>query len=183
MRNLLPPPLFVLSAGLCIALTVLAARGRPSYPAAVAAPKAADPVLAPASVAAAALFLPSPQDRRLRLQAVKERPLFTASRRLPAPELETAAAEETPKVEEKALFEPETDSAPQEPAAAPPELVYLGILAQEQNQMALVRLLSGGAEIWVRAGEQIEGWTVAEVTNSQLILQLNDERHIVELIR
>lgn len=185
MRNLLPPPLFLLTVTLCSVFAVFV--GQDEQPPDVLAEPVGEmnPVRSSRQVGQV-VILPPGQDRSLRLLALKERPLFSETRRLPVvePEISAWADEKVPEMEEEPLWNEEAEQAVVEaPSVLPPELHFLGLLSEDQEQMALVRLGGDESETWVRAGEEINGWTVAKVTSSQLILHLLDEEHIVELIR
>ncbi|MCF6273254.1 MAG: hypothetical protein L3J37_08685 [Rhodobacteraceae bacterium] len=54
----------------------------------------------------------------------------------------------------------------------PPDIVMIGLLGGESGPMALIRGETG-AESWVQAGDEIEGWRVLVIAPKSITLQLN----------
>jgi hypothetical protein len=90
------------------------------------------------------------------LSATRDRPLFSPSRRPPP-----------------APFVRLTDPTPVPPAppALPPSIALVGIITEDNGSFAVVRAdPSTNKSIRVRIGDQIEGWTVTQITKLNIIL-------------
>lgn len=152
-----------------LVLAVLAA----AAPARAQDAPSAEPAL-PAGAAAAAAATAAGTDRFVlnnlstlsldSLDGFRDRPLFTASRRAPAP----PAAEPEP----QPLPEPEP-----EPAAAPepPNIRLAGVLGKGEEAIALVQDLGTGKTTPVRVGDAVEAWTVASIDATALHLAYDDQ--------
>lgn len=90
------------------------------------------------------------------LAATRERPLFTAQRRPPAPQ--RFAAPPPP---------------PPPPPAQPPQVALYGIVAEDGGARAMVRA-NGDKIIGVRVGDDIGGWKVTKIERRQIELSLAD---------
>lgn len=94
--------------------------------------------------------------------AIAERPLFSSTRRPPAvAAVAQGAAADGP----------------------PPPLALIGVLGGAQSRVALARTVDGGADetLRLRAGDVVEGWTVAEIAARAITLERGGERLSVAL--
>jgi hypothetical protein len=92
-----------------------------------------------------------------RLSATRERPLFSPSRRPPAPP-------SAPVVQR---------TAPVLPPAAP-SVDLFGIIRDEEGARAVVRAGPGNKIRRVRVGDEIGGWRVSQIDGRKLVLTLGD---------
>ena len=90
-----------------------------------------------------------------RLSATRERPLFSPSRRAPAPPPAPIIGPPTPP-----------------PPPEPPNLTLVGIVMEAEEARAIVQ--SGPNEVRrVRIGDDIGGWKVAQIEGRRLVLKLD----------
>jgi general secretion pathway protein N len=96
------------------------------------------------------------------LSASRDRPLFSPSRRPYAPP-PTAVRR-----------------APASPPPTPPALVLLGIVVDADGARAFVRAAEGKT-VRLRIGEEISGWSVAQIEQRRLVLSLADRNAVFTL--
>jgi hypothetical protein len=92
-----------------------------------------------------------------RLSATRERPLFSPSRRAPAP-----PAPPPPR--------------PPPPPPEPPNLTLVGIVMDAEEARAIVQSGSKNEVRRVRVGDDIGGWKVAQIENRRLVLKLDSRQ-------
>jgi hypothetical protein len=100
------------------------------------------------------------------LSATRDKPLFTPSRRKPAP---PARVSPTPPAELREEIQ----------YSRKPQLVLTGILASQSQSLAFLRDTNTSESIAVRSGETIGRWRVVVDTDHSVKLQ--DDSHEVEL--
>jgi general secretion pathway protein N len=93
------------------------------------------------------------------LRAARERPLFSPSRRPPRPAPALAVQVVAPV------------AAPPPPA---PALRLIGIVQDAENAAGIVRRGTGQSQV-LRAGDPVDGWSVAEIGPEHLTLRLGDQ--------
>jgi hypothetical protein len=92
------------------------------------------------------------------LSATVDRPLFSPSRRGPAPPpLPTAQA-----------------PAPPPPPAPPPNVVLVGIVMDGESARAVIRTGVEKKILRARIGDDVGGWKVAQIEGRKLVLSLDD---------
>ena len=91
-----------------------------------------------------------------RLSTTRERPLFAPTRRPPPPP--------------PALVAQQVKAPP----APPPTLVLLGIVTEADGARAMVRTQASEKVIRARVGDDIAGWTVAQIEPRRVILAHDD---------
>jgi hypothetical protein len=146
--------LAVLCAGLGAAVVVELTGGLPLAPEVTAAPPTApqldwsrEPVE----------FEPPSRDE---IEAIAERPLFSASRRPFVP----------------AEAEPESM-----PVQSLPPLQLIGVLLTEQQRAALVQPVGEGDPTWVREGNRVQGWRVEKIEQDRVQVRAGERLETVEL--
>ena len=124
-----------------------------------------DADLPTAAASATALMLPAPSNVAAAIDLFAARPLFAEGRR-------TAEAA-TP-----SLPEPAPEPQPEMPATvvvqAPgqPLILMIGMMETNGNRKALVRDLSDNEERWITEGEVIGAWTLAQITQGAIRLEV-----------
>ena len=93
------------------------------------------------------------------LSDTRDRPLFSPSRRSPAPPPPVIARAEPP------------------PPVPRPDVVLLGVVTDENGPRVVVRSGSSDKVIRARLGEEIEGWQVAQIESRRLVLS-HDARSV-----
>jgi hypothetical protein len=88
------------------------------------------------------------------LSATRERPLFSASRRLPPPP-------------------PAPTIGPPPPPPPPPNVTLVGIVMDAEEAHAIVRSGSQNEMRRVRIGDDIGGWKVSQIEGRKLVLSLD----------
>jgi general secretion pathway protein N len=86
----------------------------------------------------------------------RDRPLFSPTRRPPAPVLASVS----------------TIVAPPPPPLPPPSVVLLGVVSDGNGALAMIR--GGQKTIRARLGEEIEGWLVTQIEARRLVLSHDD---------
>jgi general secretion pathway protein N len=99
-----------------------------------------------------------------RLSATRDRPLFSPSRRPPAPPHHQA------KVHRRVVEPP----APQ-PPPAPPGIALFGIVVGAQGPRAFIATGPADDVIGVRPGDDVAGWKVTAITQRSLVLSHDDQ--------
>ena len=94
------------------------------------------------------------------LAATRDRPLFAPGRRPPAPPAVVVAAPPAPP-----------------PPSPPPDLALLGTIVEANGASALVRGAPSEKPSHVRVGDVVDGWSIAEIGERQIVLSL-DERSV-----
>jgi hypothetical protein len=93
-----------------------------------------------------------------RLPATRDRPLFSPSRRPPAPpeshQVKVVAAVPTPR--------------------GPPSIVLLGVVTDISGAWALVRAGGSDKTMHARIGDEIAGWKVSEIASRGMVLSSED---------
>jgi len=92
-----------------------------------------------------------------RLSATRERPLFSPSRRAPAPP-------------------PPPIVRPPPPPPEPPNVTLVGIVMDAEEARAIVQSGSKNEVRRVRVGDDIGGWKVAQIENRRLVLKLDSRQ-------
>ncbi len=183
LRNLMPPPIFLAICGFGLALVSL--QKQQAWP--PISSHSAMPISAskPELQTVTDLHLtPSDRDQN-RLALAKQRPLFSETRRLPKPVEDRQPVQEiaTPQSIAPEPIAPAPQPEPIQITLPKPEMSYRGHMKLGGTSRGLVYLPQSRQERWVNIGDVIEGWSVAKVSERELVLQLNGEIHIVELIR
>jgi hypothetical protein len=93
-----------------------------------------------------------------RLSGTRNRPLFSPSRRPPAPAAPPAIA---------ARVEP---AQPPSPLLSPPGVTLFGIVVGAQDARAFIATGAADRIIGVRPGDDVSGWTVTAITQRDLVL-------------
>lgn len=90
--------------------------------------------------------------------AIVERPIFTATRRAASPQ----------------------PAAPSAPAAADGLLLgryqVIGVVVAPQSRLVLLKRVGGAETIRLEEGEEIDGWTLVQVTRDDLVLESGGRR-------
>jgi hypothetical protein len=73
--------------------------------------------------------------------------------------------------------------APPAPPVPPPAVALLGIVKSDETTRAMLRLGGTSKTIRVQIGDQVGGWTVAEIADRSLIFSSDDRRAIVSLFK
>ncbi|MCW1842733.1 hypothetical protein [Prosthecomicrobium hirschii] len=102
------------------------------------------------------------------LSATRDRPLFVPSRRPPPPPPPAVVA--PPPV----VVLPADPGPPAPEPVAPPTAVLTGVIVGGETRIAVFRG-DDGKPLTVRQGEEIQGWTVAEVQVRSITLEQNGE--------
>ena len=123
---------------------------------------AAKRALAPLTLPAQAAF----EDYRFAL----ERPLFHPSRR-PFPERKALAVLEAAAKAKQAVPSPPPAAPPQSP---PQGFLLRGTVIAGPLQSAIFERSGKDGYMRVREGEQLEGWTLVEITRQNVVLRLGD---------
>jgi hypothetical protein len=92
-----------------------------------------------------------------RLSATRERPLFSPTRRRPAPPAPIVLAPEPPP-----------------PPPPPPDVALFGIVMDGDEARAVVRASPADKIMRVRIGDDIGGWKVSQIEGRRLVLSLDD---------
>ena len=108
------------------------------------------------------------------LSAIVDRPLFSPTRRPIVVPVKPAA-------EEEEAIEP--DSFAEEPAAGGPSLRFVGTVGQDGNMTALVLHGDEVAVDKLVVGDEVDGWRVTEVTASQLVVEHEAERLVLNILQ
>lgn len=110
--------------------------------------------------------LPEPFDADEAIRHFATRPLLAEGRKPFVP-----AAEDEPIVE----------APPPEPAPAivvealpPPRIHMLGVMESDGKHRALIEDEVAGAQLWLAVGDAIQGWTLTEIADDQIRLQVED---------
>lgn len=133
-----------------------------------------------ADVSVAADFLEQAElDPQARARLI-QKPLFSETRspRLyqpPPPIEEVAQPEPMPETEL-----PETDPLASQPLTIP-GIALLGIIAEEGVSRVLIRLSDQNQERWFDIGDDIDGWSITEISRSAITLSQNGYETIVSL--
>ncbi len=95
--------------------------------------------------------------------AIVERPIFTATRR-------TARRQPV---------------APSAPASSGGRILgryqVIGVVVAPGNRLVLLRRLGGAETIRLKQGEEIDGWTLVEVTRDEVVLESGGRREKIEI--
>ena len=100
------------------------------------------------------------------LGATRARPLFSASRRPPAPALVPV---------------PVLPRAVAPPPLPPPNVQLSGVILGADKQVALLKRLGSPTALSVAVGGLVEGWTVTAIGARAVVLQRNDRSVTVAL--
>jgi hypothetical protein len=92
-----------------------------------------------------------------RMSATRERPIFSPSRRPPAPPPQPIVR---------------LPSLP--PPPAPPSLTLFGIVLEADEARALIRVAPKNDILRLRIGEEIDGWKVSQIERRRLVLSHDD---------
>ncbi len=103
------------------------------------------------------------------LKATRERPLFSPSRRPPAPPV-VAAPVEAPKAPPPPPPEPEQ-----------PALTLVGVVAGQGQGYAVFITTTGHDIVRLRTGEGRDGWILRSVSSREAVLEKNNRQAVVEL--
>jgi hypothetical protein len=114
----------------------------------------AEPAAPAQERSAAAPVSPLAEQPLDRFSAMRDRPLFSPTRRPPAPPPVAAAP-------------------PPPPPLPPPDLALLGVVMDGDNAGAIVRAGPTAKIARVHIGDQIAGWTVGQIEARKLVLLLN----------
>lgn len=161
------PPLAPITVATAAAVAAWLLSKAPLFDIPHAAPFSAEEVATKAPVA----ISESEQDMPSFIAAVEARPLLIPGRRVPKQEPVTApeAIDETlaePSVAPEASPEPETPVAP--------DIHMQGVMTLDKKLQVLVRNMSDQSERWFAIGEDIQGWTLVEITQDRMLLRLGD---------
>jgi hypothetical protein len=103
------------------------------------------------------------------LSTMRERPLFSPSRR-PPPEAQVA------------VVAPPPPPPPQpQPATPPPNLLFFGTFESANEIGATIQVIPGEKPAIVRFGSYINGWRVVEISRLRLVLALNEQTAVFSL--
>jgi hypothetical protein len=112
--------------------------------------------MAPAQNSTAALANPLAAHSLDEFAATRDRPLFSRSRRQPAPPAPSTVG-----------------SLPPEPPA-PPAVAFFGTLVDSEGASAIVRGAPSDKVMLMHVGDKIHGWTIERIGDRQLVLSLED---------
>ena len=129
----------------CIAMMVWTATAWPSLAVERAPRVKIDPAAAVSPLAA------RPLDR---FSVTRDRPLFSPTRRPPAPP-------------------PVAGAAAPRPPAPPPQVVLLGVVVDGEDAHAVVRTGPAAKILRLRIGDEVGGWKVGQIEARKLVLLLN----------
>lgn len=102
------------------------------------------------------------------LHATRKRPLFSPTRRPPAPA--AAAAPKPPKVAAAPAPEPET-----------PALNLVGVVTGNRESIAIFVSTTNHSIVRLRTGEGQDGWVLRSVSGREAVLEKNNRTAVVEL--
>lgn len=164
--------LLLLAAVLAVPYLLLT---QPDTPAAVAVPPgrmarggAAETAAEPLTATSVVPYALPPLDQ---FAAVIERPLFSPTRRMPAPEVPDEPEEPT-----VAAPRPVRNAGPAEP-----ELHFFGTVLRRGKVAALVSFPDTGETGRLVPGDKVGAWTVLQVQGDRLALGLGEERRTYEI--
>jgi general secretion pathway protein N len=103
------------------------------------------------------------------LSATRERPLFVATRRAPAPMRAETPPPAPPPVEEKAV------------ALGPPPFDLIGAVVGKRESIALLRNKTTSEVLRLRPGEEAEGWRVGAVGLRSVALERDGRKESLAL--
>ncbi|WP_395541050.1 hypothetical protein [Neotabrizicola sp. sgz301269] len=106
-----------------------------------------------------------------------ERPLLVEGRRAPMPKDEVAEVEPTPIPEPEPAAEPEAIVERPEPLHA----TLIGVAISESERSALIRFELEEREEWVRIGDAVGAWRLAEITQQSVRLEAEGEEMTLSL--
>jgi general secretion pathway protein N len=160
-RSAVPAVLLLAALGGLAWLNVQASRIRiditPRPP--VAAPRASLPVVEPAAPARPLAPLSAYRE-------TLERPLFSPTRRPPAPPLPPQTVEAPP------------PPPPPKPTAAPIDSIRVaGVLILPAGGRALIRIGGEPKPSWMRVGDVAGGWTLVDIRAQGVLLEADGTRH------
>ncbi len=89
------------------------------------------------------------------LEATRQRPLFSPTRRPPPPSVVD-----------------EAEAPPAPPVKPPPDIKVSGIILGSERSVAIVRLGQNAASLHVSLGSQVDGWTVSAIEARRIELRL-----------
>jgi type II secretory pathway component PulC len=92
-----------------------------------------------------------------RMSATRERPVFSPSRRPPAPPPQPIVQLPSPS-----------------PPPAPPNMSLFGVVLEANEARAVVRIAPKNDIVRLRVGEEIGGWKVTQIERRRLVLSLDD---------
>lgn len=114
---------------------------------------AAEPIARAQADSAAAPVSPLAAQPLDRFSATRDRPLFSPTRRLPAP--------------------PVLVAAPPPPPPPPPNVALLGVVMDGEQAHAVIRAGPTEKVLRVSIGDDIGGWKVGQIEEKKLVLLLN----------
>ena len=112
--------------------------------------------------AAAALANPVAAQPLEQLPAIVDRPLFSPSRRPP------------PAAPLPVMKAPAASAA----LSAPPDVILLGVVMDGQNARAVVQVGADKRLLRAQMGDDIDGWTVAQIDGRKVVLASKDGRFV-----
>lgn len=151
-----------------LAWTSFAETPAPAAGGAVAPPHNALPAGAVPAEAPQLLRLPPLE----RFAVMVERPLFSPTRR-PEP------ASDTPLPDDDGA----DGAAPLPPGPGEPGIRFVGTVGQGGSMTAVVIRADSGDALRIAAGDTVDGWEVAEVTTSELVLRREERRLVLTILQ
>ena len=143
--------------------------GRASQPEPVTPPAAATVAAPPSSEPAPTSANPLWAIPLSALTATRDRPLFSASRRPPAPAVVPVAA----------VPAPPPPPAPTEPEK--PNLVLVGTIVGDANSFGIFIDQNSRTALRLKLGEQYEGWTLRSVQKREAMLIKDQQVAVIEM--
>lgn len=180
VRNLIPPPLPILIAGL-LAVSVAWSKNQDT------AAESIETFSENAVTQNNSNILASvkPGDYSARIAITSERPLFSETRRNPDITLgETEQNSVSRQTDEPESDQDEIEFTEEEQIEEPPQpprLSYLGYMEQDGTPSALIKLSEKNEEEWVYAGTEIEGWLLKSISKSRIYLTQRSFEHFVDI--
>jgi hypothetical protein len=111
--------------------------------------------------------LPEEVVRPIGYAAILERPIFSRTRRPYVPPTTLPPAEQAQPTPDVILSEP--------------QFILQGIFIRGHLRLALIQTAENSLAVWIREGEEISGWVLAEIEPNELILQAGGQKRTVEL--
>ncbi|WP_424831386.1 hypothetical protein [Ruegeria sp.] len=127
--------------------------------------------------AATKVTLPNAHDHWERLIALGSKPLFLEARKYPQKKTEEHDATAVVQLESAEPLDASIQE--QESAPVPPEVLFRGYIRERDVLQVLLAFPSWGEERWVAIGDNVEDWSVADVSESMVRLENGSFEHVV----
>lgn len=163
----LPPPGFLVGLAASVIAALWSVPDLPEVEMGIARPE-----VRPAAAAEASDLLPPMATVEEAMAAVAARPLLAENRQRPEQfQVEEAPAPEPVPEPAPAVIEPPVAEVPEPSLPDVPVIEVAGVMIAEQKPRILFRNPASGEENWLMVGDQIEGWTLVEITQVAAVLE------------